>query len=1277
MQSRGRFGWPMRLTALVTGFSTMAFVLSTPLAWAQHIAHYRELLRPRPVAFTQLKPGLTQTLSKAQLQALQRQQAARWEQARQKAASRPAVVPLSWKRMRHIWGRGTSYRNQYFSGTLPWQRSLRDVNLCNGNLFKSFTDIQVAPGRGQGLALQRTYNSDDPTPGPFGVGWMHCYDIRNQDEAPNYGGQDDQLNNYSDRVDFFGGRHKYHRDADGLYTPPPYLYDELSSDYTTFLINGPANVLDDTDKSMDGTIKHYIANGSVRSCDYIMDRFGNKTVLTYDQTITLPDGSHPLATVTDPTGRTLTFHTANLGTATQPVWRVVQVDGPQYSVAYGYGADGNLSSVTLDPGVGHLNRTTTYTYTSVSDNQGNTESGLLAAITDPLGHSVSYGYGLGYITSTGAYNPTFTNTVWVLSITEPGLNPSTQQATTVTWGITWSVSSGSIPIAIGVGNGTLGLRMAEDTYLRKRMYSLGDVYLYNTYFDNFENVIEEVDPAGYIRNPNNPYQPANGTDLLMTYGSFGNVLTEQYANYSPVATTTYYDASGYFQKQSVTDFNGHTTTFGVGLDSDPNVGNRGNVLWVRDAGYNDPSSPSYHKQYTYTYNQYGQKTSETNLNGVVTNYTYNDPHGYLTQVVQDVGGLHRTTTMSYDEVGHVVQSTDPMGQTSTFSYNVLGQLQSASFPPTAKTAGETVSYSYDANGRTTSVSDNRGVTSFTYAPGCDWVASVSDPVDGTISYAYGLVGQRLSMSLPNGGTWQYSYTASNGSTYEALPKDDPNAQCLLLWQVTDDQGRLVTYNFDELGKVWVAITNQVYTTGSNPTLVSYMETDYSYENHNWLTQESTSYHWQVSGGGWQSKGLYQNVYSYDNDGQRLTNQITDGGGNVRTEQYGYDSLNRLVSVNYGDGETQRYTFDAMGNRLTKQDNVSGAENYGYNNANMLVSRNGSGYVNDLDGNTLSGGGRSNVWDSENRLVSCNYTAPNGVAYSSQFTYGADGLRRRSVVVSNGVTNVVDTVYDASMPVEEIGYAQGTNTPYPSAIYLIGPRGPEYRRDVVHQSVSWYVYDGLGSVVEEVDPSGNITAARKYDVYGLVRSGQSGSSSQKYVGSLGHESEGNTGLIYMRARYMDPVLGRFISEDPSRDGVNWFVYCGDEPVNHVDPNGKIEWEGFLGALFIVIGGALMVAAYVFEAATLMVIGLVLFVAGLGLWAYDAYHTEDEVGKAGTNQVNKYVDKIKPWLNPDTNLITLEPIVDEIVTKLKTSGSVWLAIAGWDLELTFACLDTDAP
>lgn len=82
------------------------------------------------------------------------------------------------------WKGSGPYRNAYFAGTLPWHRSLRDANLCNGNLFKSFTDMQVAPGRGAGLALQRTYNSQDERPGPFGVGWTHAYDLRMEEENP-------------------------------------------------------------------------------------------------------------------------------------------------------------------------------------------------------------------------------------------------------------------------------------------------------------------------------------------------------------------------------------------------------------------------------------------------------------------------------------------------------------------------------------------------------------------------------------------------------------------------------------------------------------------------------------------------------------------------------------------------------------------------------------------------------------------------------------------------------------------------------------------------------------------------------------------------------------------------------------------------------------------------------------------------------------------------------------------------------------------------------------
>jgi RHS repeat-associated protein len=83
-----------------------------------------------------------------------------------------------------------------------------------------------------------------------------------------------------------------------------------------------------------------------------------------------------------------------------------------------------------------------------------------------------------------------------------------------------------------------------------------------------------------------------------------------------------------------------------------------------------------------------------------------------------------------------------------------------------------------------------------------------------------------------------------------------------------------------------------------------------------------------------------------------------------------------------------------------------------------------------------------------------------------------------------------------------------------------------------------------------------------------------------VGSLGHESDANTGLIYMRARYMDPVLGRFLSEDPSEDGVNWFVYCGDEPVNHTDKTGCISSSQWWRAEFWYALGWITILAILF-------------------------------------------------------------------------------------------------
>lgn len=53
---------------------------------------------------------------------------------------------------------------------------------------------------------------------------------------------------------------------------------------------------------------------------------------------------------------------------------------------------------------------------------------------------------------------------------------------------------------------------------------------------------------------------------------------------------------------------------------------------------------------------------------------------------------------------------------------------------------------------------------------------------------------------------------------------------------------------------------------------------------------------------------------------------------------------------------------------------------------------------------------------------------------------------------------------------------------------------------------------------------------------------------------GQYTDEETGLIYLRNRYYDPEIGRFTQEDPAKDGLNWYAYCGNNPIAFVDPSG---------------------------------------------------------------------------------------------------------------------------
>jgi hypothetical protein len=91
---------------------------------------------------------------------------------------------------------------------------------------------------------------------------------------------------YVTRTDFFGGKHYYKRDVDGLYTPPAYCYDVLNSKYASVVQDGLPTACLDTDTSKDGTKKFFehIENTpetAPRYCQKIEDRFGNATTINY------------------------------------------------------------------------------------------------------------------------------------------------------------------------------------------------------------------------------------------------------------------------------------------------------------------------------------------------------------------------------------------------------------------------------------------------------------------------------------------------------------------------------------------------------------------------------------------------------------------------------------------------------------------------------------------------------------------------------------------------------------------------------------------------------------------------------------------------------------------------------------------------------------------------------------------------------------------------------------------------------------------------------------
>ncbi|MBW7989771.1 MAG: hypothetical protein FVQ84_07125 [Planctomycetes bacterium] len=105
------------------------------------------------------------------------------------------------------------------------------------------------------------------------------------------------------------------------------------------------------------------------------------------------------------------------------------------------------------------------------------------------------------------------------------------------------------------------------------------------------------------------------------------------------------------------------------------------------------------------------------------------------------------------------------------------------------------------------------------------------------------------------------------------------------------------------------------------------------------------------------------------------------------------------------------------------------------------------------------------------------------------------------------------------------------------------------------AVYYYHYDALGNVVALSDSAGDTVQKYEYSVYGQVAVSDPNFITNPYM-FTGRRFDYETGLYYYRARYYNPYIGRFLQTDPIGygDGINWYAYCGNNPIGRADPSG---------------------------------------------------------------------------------------------------------------------------
>ena len=537
---------------------------------------------------------------------------------------------------------------------------------------------------------------------------------------------------------------------------------------------------------------------------------------------------------------------------------------------------------------------------------------------------------------------------------------------------------------------------------------------------------------------------------------------------------------------------------------------------------------------SYAYNSSGELVSVTDDNGSKTRYSL-DIHGRITVQTFGADSADETTDQFfYDAVGNPIRTIDQEGHVTDVEFDSMNR-------PTKTTYhdGMTEEDIYDGAGRSLKSTTSSG---------------------NAIDVIYDSFGRTI-RQLQNGKQFDYSWDLDGGSIGVIYP-----------------DGTSITRTRDELSRpveIKVASASVARYTYAGTNRVAEREYPQAgvFKSVSYTSDDEVILHEHRSGS--PTGSIIQGfAYGYDRSSNRIWSKRTHNGS--VGDRYTYDEMDRLRRVAYdasnpelgeaGASSFTDYSLDGVGNRTSvEQDGQSTAYTVS-NPHNEYDAVGGVSRSHDKRGNLTGDGSLTYNFDTKNQLTAVHQVATGALV--ANYAYDAAG-RRISKSSPSGVTHYY---YDGVNVALEYFVPSGGSEAV-SARYVYGGGIDELlmsERDLGGGFVRhYYIEDGLGSIVGVLDSAGATVERYQFDIFGKLRLSKDGAGTDVVdsAGALstaignpyffaGRRVDAESGLYYLRARFYDPVTGRFLSRDSLGyvDGMNLYEYARSNPVNFTDPLG---------------------------------------------------------------------------------------------------------------------------